>query len=170
MRDIMQAAARGPRGIREILFQHAGLTDPVTATEAVEVDLQRVMAKTVVMDRCGAEEIHADEVTMERSGARTIETTSVRLEQSGVVALGSDRAELDHSSAVQVVADHAQVSGGTVGLLIAERAELTNSPVLVFAGQAEGDVRALFTAKTAAVFGAALGAVFALVTMVLRRD
>jgi hypothetical protein len=36
-------------------------------------------------------------------------------------------------------------------------------------GTAEGDVRATFTAQTAAIFGAALGAVFAVLTIVLAR-
>jgi hypothetical protein len=107
---------------------------------------------------------------MERSGAKSIDAKSAQLDRSGVVALGSEHTVLLHSSAVQVVAEEARLTHSAAVFLQTERATLTDSRVGVFMGTAEGDVRTTFTTQTAAVFGAAVGAVFALLTLVLSRS
>ena len=156
-------------GIRETLYKQPGSREQVPATEVKGADLRSVEATTVLMERSGAEQITAERVSMERSGAKTLDAKSAQLDRSGVVALGSEHTVLLHSSAVQVVAEEARLTHSRAVFLQTERATLTDSRVGVFMGTAEGDVRATFTARTAAIFGAALGAVFALLTVVLTR-
>jgi hypothetical protein len=163
------AATASDEGIRETLYKQPGSREQVPATEAQGTGLRSVEATTVLMERSGAEQITAERVTMERSGAKTLDAKSAQLDRSGVVALGSEHTVLLHSSAVQVVAEEARLTHSRAVFLQTERATLTDSRVGVFMGTAEGDVRATFTAQTAAIFGAALGAVFALLTIMLTR-
>jgi hypothetical protein len=164
-----QPAAGSDDGIRETLYKQPGSREQVPATEVKGADLRSVEATTVLMERSGAEQITAERVSMERSGAKALDAKSAQLDRSGVVALGSEHTVLLHSSAVQVVAEEARLTHSRAVFLQTERATLTDSRVGVFMGTAEGDVRATFTAQTAAIFGAALGAVFALLTVVLTR-
>jgi hypothetical protein len=156
-------------GIRETLYKQPGSREQVPATEVRGTGLRSVEATTVLMERSGAEQIAAERVSMDRSGAKTLDAKSAQLERSGVVALGSEHTVLLHSSAVQVVAEDARLTHSSAIFLQTERATLTNSRVGVFMGTAEGEVRAAFTTQSAAVFGAAVGAVFALLTLLLTR-
>jgi hypothetical protein len=162
-------AADADEGIRETLYKQPGSREQVPATEVKGTGLRSIAATTVLMERSGAEQITAERVSMERSGAKALDAKSAQLDRSGVVALGSEHTVLLHSSAVQVVAEEARLTHSSAVFLQTERATLTDSRVGVFMGTAEGDVRATFTAQSAAIFGAALGAVFALLTIVLTR-
>jgi hypothetical protein len=63
---------------------------------------------------------------------------------------------------VQVVAEEARLSRSAVAFLFSDKVELADdSRVFFFAGSADGEVRALFTPRTAAVFGGAVGLVLA---------
>src|SRR4029453_4334921 len=104
----------------------------------------------------------AERVAMERSGARIIDTKSAQLDRSGVVALGSDHTVLLNSSAVQVVAEEARMTRSRAIWVSAGQATIQDSPMLIFNGTAEGDVRPAFTARSAAFFGGALGLVVVL--------
>ncbi|HUG14469.1 MAG TPA: hypothetical protein VMM78_05550 [Thermomicrobiales bacterium] len=153
--------------VRETLYKEPGSREQSPATAATHAELRSVSATTVMMDRSGAEQITAQRVAMDRSGAKSIETKSAQLDHSGVVALGSDNAVLLRSSAVQVVAEEARLSRSSAVFVMAERATLEDSRVLVFAGQADGDVHTVLTARGAAVMGAAAGLVVTLLLVLL---
>jgi hypothetical protein len=155
--------------IRETTYKQPGSREQVPATEAQGAELRSIEATTVLLERSGAERITAERVSMDRSGAKSLDAKSAQLERSGVVALGSEHTVLLHSSAVQVVAEETRLSHSTAVFVQSERATLTDSRVGVFIGTADGDVRATFTSRSAAIFGATAGGVFALLTMLLTR-
>ena len=155
--------------IRETTYKQPGGRVEAPATEASDTELSAVNATTVLMNRSGSEQVTAERVTMERSGARSLDTKSAQLERSGVVALGSEHTVLLHSSAVQVVAEEARLSHSAAAFLFSDKVELSDdSRVLLFAGTATGDVRAAFTPRTAAIFGAAAGVALAVVLLLAR--
>lgn len=148
--------------IRQTTHKQPGGWVETPATEANDAELSAVRGETVLLNRSGSEQITAERISMDRSGARSIDANSAQLDRSGVVALGSEHTVLLHSSAVQVVAEEARLSRSAVGFLFSDQVELSDdSRVFFFAGSATGDVRALFTPRTAAVFGGALGLVVA---------
>lgn len=153
--------------VREILYKQPGSREQTPATEATEAELGEINASTVLMERSGSEQITAERVSMERSGAKSIETKSAQLDRSGVVALGSDNAVLLRSSAVQVVAEEVRMSHSSAVFVMSERATLEDSRVVIFAGQADGDVQAVMTTRSAAIFGAAAGLVLTLMMVIL---
>jgi hypothetical protein len=153
--------------VRETLYKEPGSREQTPATEVTDADLGGVNASTVLMERSGAEQITAERVNMERSGAKSIETKSAQMDHSGVVALGSDSAVLLRSSAVQVVAEEVRLSRSSAVFVMAERATLEDSRVVIFAGQADGDVQAVMTTRSAAVFGAAAGLVLTFMLVLL---
>jgi hypothetical protein len=155
--------------IRQTTYKLPGSREQVPATAATGAELRSVEATTALLERSGAEQVTAERVTLDRSGAKSIDAKSAQLDRSGVVALGSEQAVLLNSSAVQVVAEEARLSKSKALFVQADRVTLEGSRVVVLAGAAEGDVQTVFTRETAAVFGAALGFVFALLTIVLTR-
>lgn len=172
-RVVAEGASRPVSGgpgatIRKTLFKLPGSREQVPATEAVEAELSEINAATVMLDRSGAELITSERVSMSRSGAKTIDTKSAQLDHSGVVALGSDHTVLLNSSAVQVVAEEARVTRSKVFWLSTQRASVDGSRMFVFSGSAEGDVRTVFTPRTAVLCGAAFGLVVVLLNVLLR--
>jgi 3D (Asp-Asp-Asp) domain-containing protein len=154
--------------IRETVYKRPASREQVPATETVQAELREVTATTVLMDRSGSEHITAERVNLDRSGAKTIDTKSAQLDRSGVVALGSDNAVLLHSSAVQVVADEVRMSKSMAFVVSSGNATIEDSRVLIFAGQANGDVQALMTSRSAAILGGAAGLVLSLMLILLR--
>lgn len=154
--------------VRETIYKQPATREQTPATETVQAELREVSATTVLMDRSGSEHITAERVSLERSGAKSIDTKSAQLDHSGVVALGSDNTVLLHSSAVQVVADEVRMSRSAAVFVAAGQATIQDSRIVLFAGNADGDVQAVITAREAAIFGAVAGAVLALLTILLR--
>ena len=146
-----------------------------------------INALQVTMERSGAEHIHAQKAFLTNSGAKSIDGRSSKLTQSGVLQLKTDKAELHQSSAVLVSSDEIQLEGSSVVLSISDKAVLNHSNTVVMqAGsiEAAGDIRAFMmlgndikaggsvestmNLSSAAVFGAAFGAVFALIWKMIR--
>jgi hypothetical protein len=156
-------------GCCQMVERSSGSTERDNATQgelvhrAPDRDLDEVNATTVVLERSGAETITADTLRMDRSGARSIDARSVEMDRSGTVALGSDHAVLRSSSAVQVVADQVELVQSKAVFVSAREARIDRSNIVLFAGSASGDVRALLTPVTAGVLGGA----FALVVMIM---
>lgn len=155
-------------GIREVTYKMPATRESAKATEATQADLNNVEAQTVMMKQSGAEQITADRVVMEQSGAKSIEAKSAQLDQSGVVALGSDHTVLMQSSAVQVVAEEAHLSKSSALIVSARQARIEDSRVFLFAGTADGEVKAAFTPVTAAAIGAAFAIVLAIASLAIR--
>ncbi|RIK43479.1 MAG: hypothetical protein DCC58_09550 [Chloroflexi bacterium] len=156
-------------GIRRAFARIPGGAEATQATEVTQAELSDVRGETVVLDRSGAERIEAQSVTMERSGAQTIDAGAVQMNRSGVVALGSDSSVLQHSTAVQVVAEDVTLTDSKVVWLLSERTNATNVAAILFSGAVDGDMRTVFTPKSAAVFGAACGAAAVVLQLAIRR-
>lgn len=166
--DANGSSPDGQGSIREVTYKMPATREPGKATEATKADLNNVEAQTVMMKQSGAEHITADRVVMEQSGAKSIDAKSAQLDQSGVVALGSDNAVLMQSSAVQVVAEEAHLSRSSALIVSARQARIEDSNVFMFAGTADGEVKATFTPATAAAFAAAFALVLAVASLAIR--
>lgn len=150
-----------------------------------------ITALQVTMDRSGAEHIHAQKAFLTNSGAKSIDGGSSKLTQSGVLQLRTDRAELHQSSVVMATSGDLQMEGGSiifsssdnaaihkgakVSLLRARSIEAAGNirPFMLFSSsvKAGGNVETTVDIRTAAAFGAACGAVSAVVwKLISRRD
>ena len=143
---------------------------PEVATELLRAEAGDVRAQTVTMERAGAELVSADRVVMSNSGARTIDAKSAQVDRSGVLAVRSDKAVFYNSTAVAVAAEDVRLVRGMVLALKADQVTLEGEPkVAIYAGPASAGVRPLVDAGGALAFGAALGAMLAVVGAILRR-
>lgn len=139
-----------------------------------------INALQVTMDRSGAEHIHAQKAFLTNSGAKSIDGRSSKLTNSGVLQLRADRAELHHSSAVMATCGELRMESGSiifsnsgkaaihdgahVSVLQARSVDVAgNIRAFMLVGnsiKAGGNIETAVDIKTAAAFGAALGAVF----------
>ena len=157
-----------PGVIRETTYKKTATREEGRATEASQTSLQNVEAETVMMDRSKSETVSGSRVVMDRSGARSIEANSTQMDRSGVVTLGSDNVVLLRSRAVQAVSDELRMNRSQALFVSARNAEIENSRIVLFAGNASGEVRMLFTPATAAIAGAGLGVVLLLLGGLLK--
>ncbi|CAN5776937.1 hypothetical protein BH23CHL2_BH23CHL2_16720 [soil metagenome] len=160
--------ASEPGVIRETTYKKPATREEAPATEALRTSLQSVEAETVMMNRSKSETVSGSRVVMDRSGARSIDASSAQLDRSGVVTLGSDNVVLLRSRAVQVVGEEMRMNRSQALFVSARNAEIENSRMVIFAGQASGEVRTVFKPVTAAIAGAGLGVVLVIFGALLR--
>ena len=143
---------------------------PTPASELLRSDAGDVEATTVTMDRSGAEQVTAERVVMTKSGAKTVEARSVQLDDSGAMSVQAEQAVLQSSSAMAIIAEEARVVNSKVGVMTAGTAMFEpGASVIIFAGNAEGEVHPVVNAAGAAAFGAAFAFVLLIVGRLLRR-
>ena len=147
----------------EVIVKVGPENRPTVATELLRAEAGDVHAKTVTMDRAGAEQVTAERVVMTNSGARTIDARSAQIDRSGILAVRSDKAVFYNSTAIVVAADEARIVRGRVLMLKAESATIEgDARIAVYAGPANDSVRTLVDSRGAAAFGAGLGLVLLL--------
>lgn len=151
----------------ETLLGAAGSHRPVHAGEALDREVRDVRAKSVTMERSGAEHVTAQRVTLSNSGARSIEAGSAQVEQAGVLSMQARTAALSQSSVVSLTADEARLSQSAVVFLRAGSVA-TDDRTRVLVSDVPG-VRPLVSIQGAAAFGAALGFVLLALGRLFRR-
>lgn len=149
--------------------------DASMLNEAVDT----INALQVTMDRSGAEHIHAQKAFLTNSGAKSIDGRSSKLTNSGVLQLRADRAEMHQSSAVMATCGELRMESGSIIFSNSDKATIHDgahvSVLQARSVEAAGNIRAFMLVgnsikaggnvetavdiKTAAAFGAALGAV-----------
>lgn len=166
--------------------------------DAIEAEQDRAMvneavdtinALQVTMDRSGAEHIHAQKTFLTNSGAKSIDGGSSKLTQSGVLQLRADTVELHQSSVVMATSGELRAESGSIIFSSSEKAAVHEgahvSMLQARSVEAAGNIRAwmLFSRdvkaggnvettvdmKTAAVFGAVFGTVFAFLWKLIGR-
>lgn len=165
------AAANGARheAVSETVAKAGTTKSPLPALEVLHADAGDIHAETVTMEHASAESVTVERLLMEQSDAKRIDARSAQLDRSGALVLKADRAVLQ---------------GGTVGVATANEIRMVKSKALVTIagdlraeggvktllqiGPVQGDVRTLLTPGTAAGFGAGLGIVLALASIVRR--
>ena len=140
----------------------------IRATELTEDEADRVEGELVVLQRSGAEQINAERVKLEQSGARAIDARSIRMDKSGALTMKGERVVLENGTAGQISAGSVRMVRSQAILIRAEKAQMEGSRALILISKAEGDVQATFTPPTAVAFGAALGALLAVIGAVLK--
>jgi hypothetical protein len=143
---------------------------PTIATEILRAEAGDVDAAMVSMDRAGAERVTAERVVMTNSGARTVEARSAQVDRSGILAVRSEKAVFSNSTAIAIATDEVRIVRSQVFALKADRATIeSGARVAIYAGPVDENVRPLADVRTAAAFGAGLGAVMLLLGSLLRR-
>lgn len=180
----------GSEIIRTLEGDEAALEGDIEAG-LMDADTRSVNAMQVTMDRSGADYIHAQKAFLTNSGAKEITGEATRLTQSGVLTLNAHTASFSQSSAVFANAKDLTLESGSVVYASAESVRMSgNTDVGAMQGRdlhadgdvrafmlvsdnvhANGDVRSTFTGTTAAIFGAAAGAVIVILSRLLgKRD
>jgi hypothetical protein len=112
-------------------------------------DVGDVTAGTVVIRQAGARSVQAREVAVRQGGLGRVEADAVSVTQGGIgVVLSHDETTLQQAGAGVVMTRLAQVNDSAIGILIAREVQPHN-------------VRVLFGVREALAFGAAAGAVLA---------
>jgi hypothetical protein len=154
----------------EVIVSLGAENHPTPATELLRTETGEMTANQVAMERAGAERVTAERVVMTNSGARTVEARSAQVDRSGILAVRSDKSVFYNSTALAVAAEEARIVRGNVFALMAERATIEgDARIGVYLGPALDGSRPLLDARSAAAFGAGLGAVLLLLGGVLRR-
>lgn len=168
--NIAPTALSGNGDLPTTIVKDPAYKTPAPASELLRSDAGDVDATTVTMDRSGAEQVTAERVVMTKSGAKSVEARSVQLDDSGAMSVQAEQAVLQSSSAMAIIAEEARIVNSRVGVMSAGTATFEpGAGVVIFAGNAEGDVRAVVNAAGAAAFGAAFAFVLLIVGRLLRR-
>jgi hypothetical protein len=148
---------------------------------------QNISAENVTIKQGGAQSVEAQAVTLKQGGILQVNADKIEAATSGIglvraheVSVGpgcqvigtlADSVSIDESLApVVVVRGDARLDQSGAGVLVSNRVTASNSAVmLAVAETVNGDVRVQVKPHVAAVFGAALGAAFAVVLLAGRR-
>jgi hypothetical protein len=147
-------------------FSEAQPADSETADGAIKANrvelrssaTKSIDAETVAMHSSAAQRVVADTIRMVQSQAFSAHTKTLAVEQSNLGLLRAADATLADSKVCALVSDRVQAANVSTVWLIAR--------------QVEGEVKAVFDPRSAVLFGAALGSVlslFSLVSGMLRR-
>ena len=124
----------------------------------------------VRIEGSSVEDVTGERVELAGSSARRVEGKLVQLTGSRAIRVDGTRIVAERAAIVGVVAEQVRVVRGTVGFSVAGRLELGGeSRVLVHVGPLRSGVRPLVSTRTAAAFGAGLGAALAVGAAVLGR-
>lgn len=157
-------------------------SDSETADGALEADrgkLQSSAAKSinadsVVMHSSAAQTIDANAIEMHSSAAQRVAADTIRMMQSQAFCAHTETLAVEQSNLGLLRATDATLADSHVLALVSDRVQAANvSTVWLIARQVEGEVKAVFDARSAVLFGAAVGGVLGLLSLmsgVLRRS
>jgi hypothetical protein len=127
-------------------------------------------AHEVRIEQSSVEDVEGQRVELTGSSVRHAEGKLVQMNDARAVRVDGTRVVAEQVSVVGIVGEQIRVVRGTVGFAIAGRLELGGeSRVIVHLGAIRSTVRPLVSTKTAAAFGAGLGAALAVGAAVLGR-
>lgn len=90
-------------------------------------------------------------------------------DQAGITAVTADRIELNQSATLLTAGDKISMNESTSVVTLADEVEATGSSLfLVISNNIHGEYSAVFTPKTAMIFGAAMGAAVFTLSMLFR--
>ena len=140
---------------------------PVTISESQVTGL-RATSATISDSRI--ESLTSQRTDLNHSFAQRIETKLAQLNQSTAVRIETDRLVAEDSRAVGIIAQQARFVRSRVGFVISPQVELgSNSRILVHLGPLKSTASPAVSTRTAAAFGAGLGAALTIGLGVLRR-
>ncbi len=136
----------------------------LTQSSAVHVDADRVE-----MTQSAARVVDADAVEMNRSAAQMVEAETVRLSGGAMLGARAETLAVEQAVLGLVRTTDATVADSVVLMLAGDEIQAANvNALLVYAGNAEGEVKALLDLRSAAIIGAVAGVVFFLLSLLGR--
>ena len=142
------------------------------AIETDRVELQSSAAKsidadTVAMHSSVAQTIDAEAIEMHSSAAQRVDADTIRMVQSRAFSAHTETLAVEQSNLALLRATDATLADSAVFALVSDRVQAANvSTVWLIARQVEGEVKTVFDPRSAVLFGAALGGVLGLFTLV----
>jgi hypothetical protein len=141
-----------------------GQTVTLTQSSADHVDADRVE-----MTQSAARVIDADVVEMKNSAAQMVEAETVRLSNSAVLGARAETLAVEQSVLGLVRTTDATVADSAVLMLAGDEIQAANvNALFVYAGNAEGEVKAVLDWRSAAIVGAVAGVVLFLLSLLGR--
>lgn len=133
------------------------------------------------------DEVDADHVTITQGGAANVQATTVEVTQGGIQAAQAGTISITQGGAMRVDAADADLTMGGAGVITGDRVDLRQSGAgivvadtlkadeksvigVLFAGTIEGNPDVKVDARTAAAFGAGLGATLFVLKRLFRRQ
>ncbi len=142
----------------------SGQTVNLTQSSATHVNADRVE-----MTQSVARVVDADAVEMNGSAAQTVEAETVRLSRGAMLGARAETLAAEQSVLGLVRTTDATVADSAVLMLAGDEIQAANvSAFFVYAGNAEGEVKALLDWRGAAIVGAVAGAVLFLLSLLGR--
>ncbi len=156
----------------------------VDVTEIEQQQIADVSGQTVNLTQSSAAQVDADRVEMTQSAARVVDADAVEMNSSAAQIVEAETVRLSGSAALGARAETLAVEQSILGLVRTTDATVADSAVLmlagdevqaanvnaffVYAGNAEGDVKALLDWRSAVVIGAVAGVVLFLLSLLGR--
>jgi hypothetical protein len=156
----------------------------VDVTEVTEQQLNDVSGQTVNMAQSSAGHIDADRVQMAQSAARTVDADAVEMSNSAAQLVEAETVRISSSVMVGARTETLAVEQSGLGLVRTTDATVADSFVLMlagdevqaanvnafilYAGNAEGEVKALLDVRGAALIGVVAGVVLFLLSLLGR--
>ena len=142
----------------------SGQTVNLTQSSAVHVDADRVE-----MTQSAARVVDADAVEMSSSAAQMVEAETVRLSGGAMLGARAETLAVEQAVLGLVRTTDATVADSAVLMLAGDELQAANvNAFFVYAGNAEGEVKALLDLRSAAVIGAVAGVVLFLLSLLGR--
>ncbi len=142
----------------------SGQTVNLTQSSAAHVDADRVE-----MTQSAARVVDADAVEMNNSVAQMVEAETVRLSGSASLGARTETLAVEQSVLGLVRTTDATVADSAVLMLAGDEIQAANvNAFLVYAGNAEGEVKTLLDWRGAAIIGAVAGVVLFLLSLLGR--
>ncbi|MBV7333869.1 hypothetical protein KFU94_37685 [Chloroflexi bacterium TSY] len=124
----------------------------------------------VDVDESAVDRIEGGQVRMKNSAARSVHASALHLDESAAGIIRTHTLDANESVMGFVTAQEVVVRDSTSSFVAANQVNIEESQAFaVFAFRLDGNVRTVFTLKTAVAAGAAFAAVFMLLTSLIGR-
>jgi hypothetical protein len=159
-------------GVQQTTWKQPAGHVPTDATQATQVEVDRVEGQTVLLNQSSASQLTGERVTMNESSARNLQTKSAQLEKSAVFSLESERTVLQESAVMNVAADSVRMVKSQSMMISANETHLEegSKALLIITGGIKGEARALVTVPAAAFVAAVFGILVALVAALIQNS
>ena len=142
----------------------SGQTVNLTQSSAAHIDADRVE-----LTQSAARVVDADAVEMNSSAAQMVEAETVRLSGSAMLGARTETLAVEQSVLGLVRTTDATVADSAVLMLAGDEIQAANvNAFFLYAGHAEGEVKALLDVRSAMVIGAVAGVVLFLLSLLGR--
>jgi hypothetical protein len=146
------------------------VTESTSAAPVVVEDGTSLAADRVLLQRSAVGRVEGGDINVEMGAVGAARVEHLSVDRGAVGAVMAGEVEVSRGYARSILARQVQLDRGAARIVIAADVRAQQSAVMfLVARRVSGDMRVLFDWRGALAFGAAAGAVFALLTRARRR-